>query len=374
MNTTTQKPKQETAAPVSQGEVMVAQGGVPMKLAEEVAARTEQFKASLPAHIPAERFARVLLTAASNNPALVKADRRTFFSSAMKAATDGLLPDGREGALLIYKTKSKEGGQDKWVDAVQWIPMVAGIRKKIRNSGEIADLYAEVVYAADEFDYRLGLDRDLTHKPAFKMAMKDRGAIVAAYSVAKFKDGSMSFDVMSADEIWDVWRKASKQKDKDGNPTGMWRDYLSEAFKKTVVKRHAKQLPMSTDLDDVLRRDDDLYDFEGRGDAARGPKDVTPKRPRLKDFREEPATNEDDTKPEPEAVAQKKQEHVDRETGEVTEDQQQEDDYSAADAYREGSEARVGGKARKVPSNLTAFPNLAEAWTEGFDAGQEEEA
>jgi hypothetical protein len=38
--------------------------------------------------------------------------------------------------------------------------------------------------------------------------------------------------------------------------------------RRTVVKLHAKSLPMSTDLDTVLRRDDELYDFKAA--AERG--------------------------------------------------------------------------------------------------------
>ena len=87
---------------------VVASQAHPLKLAEEIDARTDQFKGSLPAHIPVERFKKVLLVAVNMNPALVGADRRSFFNSALKAANDGLLPDGREGALVIYNTKGKD--------------------------------------------------------------------------------------------------------------------------------------------------------------------------------------------------------------------------------------------------------------------------
>jgi recombination protein RecT len=152
-----------TKQPVAQQQVAVAHAAAdtPMKLSEELESRTAQFAGSLPAHIPVERFKKVIIAAVNSTPALLKADRRTFFNSAMKAANDGLLPDGREGALVIYKTKTKEivngKEQERWIDAVQWMPMIAGIRKKVRNSGEIATWDAHVVYAKDEFDYELGL-------------------------------------------------------------------------------------------------------------------------------------------------------------------------------------------------------------------------
>ncbi|TGQ26791.1 recombinase RecT, partial [Mesorhizobium sp. M4B.F.Ca.ET.214.01.1.1] len=61
----------------------------------------DQFKAALPAHIPVERFARVVMTAIQNKPELLSAPRKDLFNAAMKAAQDGLLPDGREGALVL---------------------------------------------------------------------------------------------------------------------------------------------------------------------------------------------------------------------------------------------------------------------------------
>ena len=77
----------------------------------------------------------------------------------MKAAQDALLPDGREGALVIYRTKLRTNdGQERWVDAVQWMPMVWGLMKKARNSGEIASITAHVVYRHDHFKLRLGDD------------------------------------------------------------------------------------------------------------------------------------------------------------------------------------------------------------------------
>lgn len=80
--------------------------------------REAQFKAALPAHIPVERFMRVILTAIQNNPALLQVSRKSLFNAAVKAAQDGLLPDSREGAIVPYK------------DEAQWLPMIAGLRKK----------------------------------------------------------------------------------------------------------------------------------------------------------------------------------------------------------------------------------------------------
>ena len=203
------------------------------------------FQASLPAHIPVERFMRVIMTAVQLNPALGNADRASLWTSAMKAATDGLLPDGRDGALVIYKTKAlekDERGRDLYIEKVQWMPMIAGIRKKVRNSGEIVTWDAQVVHAKDDFQYELGDDPFIKHKPFMD---GDPGPVVGAYSVATLKGGEKSREVMTKAQL-DKVRASSKSKDR-----GPWVDWYEEMCRKTVARRHSKVLPMSTDLDDV---------------------------------------------------------------------------------------------------------------------------
>lgn len=215
-------------------------------LNDQIANREEQFKAALPAHIPVERFKRVLLTAVQNNPGLMRLDRQSFFNSAMRAAQDGLLPDGREGAIVEFSGKA------------QWMPMIGGLRKKVRNSGEIATWEAHVVYENDEFLYELGDEPILRHKPT----MGEPGKPIAAYSIAVLKSGEKSREVMTFAQIEKV-RAVSRAKN-----NGPWVQWWGEMARKTVARRHSKVLPMSTDLDDLMRRDDDLYDFKGAQEEA----------------------------------------------------------------------------------------------------------
>jgi recombination protein RecT len=315
---------------------------------------TEQFRAALPAHIPVERFKRVLLTAVQNSPPLATADRRTFFNSAMKAAQDGLLPDGREAALVIYKTKVKLQGKEVWIDAVQYMPMIAGLRKKVRNSGEIATWDAKVVYEKDEFDFAEGLDPYLKHKPFID---GDPGRVRAAYSVARLKSGETTFEVMSVHQIERI-RALSKSKD---GPA--WREHYGEMCRKTVARRHSKVLPMSTDLDDLIRRDDDLYDMEGASDKAQVPAD---RRPQLSDFS---ALPENDIHTEdPKAAAAKDAEReatgasastVDEETGEVTE-------VGVPEAMELGRQRRRDNLPRRPVDGLTEAE--ASAFLQGWDS------
>ncbi len=226
------------------------------KMREELHDMSGQFEAALPAHIPVERFMRIVMTSAQQNPELLECDRRSFWNAAMKAAQDGLLPDGREGAMVVRVDRKNR------TKAVSWQPMVAGIRKKARNSGEISDWNAYVVRANDFFQFQLGDNPQINH--SFDIT-KERGAIVAAYSVARLKDGTMSREVMPISEIHrirDQYSESWKAYKAGYIKTTPWLTAEDEMCRKTVARRHSKVLPMSTDLDDLIRRDDELYQFE----------------------------------------------------------------------------------------------------------------
>lgn len=225
--------------------------------------REAQFKAGLPAHIPVERFKRVVLTAVQRNPALLKASQVSLYNASMQAAQDGLLPDGREGALVIYKTKQRDGG---WVEAVQWMPMISGILKKVRNSGDLASIVARVVYAGDKF--RNWIDDSGEHIEYEASDDADTSMIRCVFAMAKLKDGSIEVEVLRPSDIEKI-RNVSRSKDR-----GPWVDWWDEMAKKSALRRLSKRLPISTDLDDLIRRDDALYDMDGSGDKAVKPAGV----------------------------------------------------------------------------------------------------
>lgn len=203
----------------------------------QLTAMTPQFAAALPKHVSPERFVRVMMTAIQTTPALLNADRRTLFAAATKAAQMGLLPDGREGAIVTFK------------DQAQWMPMVAGIMKLVRNSGEISTWSVQAVYENDNFDFCLGDEEHITHKPA----LSNRGKLIAVYSIVSMKDGEKSREVMSVEDVNGI-----RARSRSGN-SGPWVTDFSEMAKKTVVRRHAKRLPLSTDIDGAIRDDDEMF-------------------------------------------------------------------------------------------------------------------
>lgn len=203
-----------------------------------------EFSAALPPQIPVEKFIRTTLTAVQMNPELLGADRRSLLGACMKAAQDGLMLDGREAAPVIFRTK--EGPK------VQYMPMVGGILKKIRNSGELASISAQVVYDKDHFEYELGDNEQITHKPFLGA---DRGQPIACYAIAKTKDGAIYREVMSVAEVEKV-RNSSR-----ASQSGPWVQWWDEMAKKTVIRRIAKRLPSSADVDSLFESDNEASGF-----------------------------------------------------------------------------------------------------------------
>lgn len=210
-----------------------------------------QIAAVLPAHIPVDRFKRVVMTAVNQTPDLMKADRRSLFNACVKCAADGLVPDGREAALVTF------GGN------AQYMPMVFGIIKKLRQSGEIASISARIVYENEikEGRFRFVIEdgeEKLHHEP---LLTGERGKPAVVYATAKFKDGTVQNEPMTVADVEKV-RQASRAK--NGGPWSQWWD---EMARKTAIRRLSKYLPLSAE-DRRLIDDDDQTEFDAMKVAA----------------------------------------------------------------------------------------------------------
>jgi len=207
----------------------------------------EQIKKALPPHINVDKFIRVAVTAASNNPKLVE-HKSSFYKACMQAAADGLVPDNKEAAMVIFG------------DSVAYMPMIAGILKKVRNSGELASITAQIVHKNDKFKYWIDGDGEhIEHEP---LMFLDRGDKIGVYALAKTKDDAVYIEVLTSEQVAAI-KNVSRQKN------GPWSGAFSdEMWKKSAIRRLSKRLPMSTDLEQVIQRDDEMYDLDKQPEQA----------------------------------------------------------------------------------------------------------
>jgi recombination protein RecT len=317
---------------------------------------------SLPPHIRPQRFAAVVIASVNKNPKLLRCKKQSFFNACMLAANDGLLPDGRQGAIVPY---GEDEDGNKGAGDCSWLPMVFGIRQKVLNSGLVAEWDVEVVHEGDEFDFSKGDDPYIRHKPAMRGGRTRK--ITHAYSIASFKDGSKSREVMTIEEVEDVRKKSSTAR------KGPWSEpvFYPEMVRKTVAKLHAKRLPQSSDLDILLRREDEAF-LSGQRERALGREDVKPPpsvAAVLDTFADEPQPEEKGAVPD-KPVAQGAGGEQEREAAAASSPAAAVDPIEKA--YHAGQEAKAAGHARKaMPPELRVEARQAEAqaWQRGYDEG-----
>lgn len=210
----------------------------------------QMIKEVLPAHMPVEKFIRAAVIAATHNPDILSKDKQSLFTSLQRCAVDGLVPDNKEAALIPFGNK------------VQYLPMVDGVLKRARQSGEIATITARAVYTNDTFDYWVDEDGEhLQHRPVFS----DRGDLSIVYAMAKLKSGELIVEIMTMDDVNKV-RNASRS----GN-SGPWKDWFERMALKSVTHRLSRRLPNSSEIMEMLDAGNFIYDLKGE-------RDVTPRR------------------------------------------------------------------------------------------------
>jgi len=213
----------------------------------------------LPAHITKERMAKLAFGMMRTNAKLAQAARRnpaSFVNAVMQASKIGLEP-GVDAHLVPYENK-KQGTVE-----VQMIPDYRGLLKLARNSGEVSSVSVQIVYEHDAFDLSLGLDEKLVHKPRLD---GPRGDPILVYGVARFKDGSHHVEWMSRADVEKIRDGSSgyKTAQRYNRADTPWIENWDEMWRKTLVRRIAKYLPRSIEIQNAEK----LIDAADKGAPA----------------------------------------------------------------------------------------------------------
>lgn len=129
------------------------------------------------------------------------------------------------------------------------MPSYIGLCKLIIDAGAVRNIYAHIVHEGDVFEPVFGTSPALIHKPKFGKR------VTHVYAVAVLLDGSMQFEVMTADDINEIRERSDGYKSyKDGKAKScIWVSDYGEMAKKTVIKRLTKYLP-KTDKWEVVAK------------------------------------------------------------------------------------------------------------------------
>jgi recombination protein RecT len=153
----------------------------------------------------------------------------------MQAAQLGVEPNTPLGQAYLIPYANKKMG----IVECQFQLGYKGMLDLAYRSGEISVMAAHVVYENDQFDYALGLDDKLSHKPA----RSNRGVAIFVYAFYKGKSGSYGYEVMSIEDI----KQHAKQYSKSYSD-GPWVTNFEEMAKKTVIKKVLKYAPLRSDF------------------------------------------------------------------------------------------------------------------------------
>lgn len=185
-------------------------------------AAIDQIARALPDGVSLSKFDQAFAVAMVKEPALEKADRTTLFLALVDAARRGLIPDGKQGAIVAFGGKA------------QFLPMIGGVRDTLAEYGwllKTGTVYEKDVFSIDEAEARLKHERALGD---------DRGEIIGFYALATHRDGRQRMATyMSASDV-------NELRDKMGvanNPA--WKKWYPQMGEKTVGHRVANDVPLA---------------------------------------------------------------------------------------------------------------------------------
>jgi recombination protein RecT len=211
-----------------------------MNIAEWLQSKQASFAMILPRHMTAERFMKITLSAVISNPALGKADPISMMDAVRKCAQYGLEPDGRHAALVPFRNggKSRDG---KDVFDVVFMPMVHGLIKLVKQTGEVSVIAAREVYANDLFEYQYDFETSYKHVPS----EGDRGDLRGVYAYYVLKDGGRDFVYMSVADAKAWGKRYAKSFEKADS---LWQTDIRSAALKTVMRKLLHFAPLSCEI------------------------------------------------------------------------------------------------------------------------------
>lgn len=222
-------------------------------------AMQQQLMTLLPKNVPVDRFTEVATMAIRKNPDILNADRQSLYDSCLTLARRGLLPDGKESALIVFNTNVGTRQQPKWIKQVQSMPMVEGIIKEMAKAGVKA--YAMSVHANDTID--IWADDDGQHVKFKPVVFGDRGERVGAFAAAKDALGHTYVEAMNMEELEKIALRSKQARENNGQKVrgGTWATDPERMEQKSALHRLRKRIPI---LDDAAAQV--LKDFEDESD------------------------------------------------------------------------------------------------------------
>ena len=170
-------------------------------------------------------------------PVLQVCTRDSIANALLDMAVQGLNPAKKQGYFIAYGKQLVF--QRSYFGTMAVTKRVAGAK----------DIFAEVVYKGDEFEYQIRNGNKVITKHIQKIENVDPNNIVAAYCTLIFDEDRQFTDVMTWQEIQKAWSKSKMNPEKEGSTH---KEFAQEMARKTVINRACKRYLNSSDDGSLL--------------------------------------------------------------------------------------------------------------------------
>lgn len=232
------------------------------------------------------------------HPVLQSCSQASIANALLDMAVQGLNPGKKQCYFIAYGQK------------LLCLRSYFGAMAVAERVARATDIWAEVVYAGDIFEYEIGHNRKNVTKHTQKLENVGK-PIIAAYCVVEFGNGKPSCtEIMTIEQIQKAWAKSRMN---PAAPASVHATFPEEMCKRTVINRACKKLINSSSdsslfLEHFNRSDEEQAEGEVADEIeenANGPiLDIAPEEPETETVKPE---EQDDPAPTPKPVREKQQ-------------------------------------------------------------------
>ncbi|RIJ63112.1 recombinase RecT [Rummeliibacillus sp. POC4] len=168
----------------------------------------------------------------SGRPALEACTKDSIANALLDMTVQGLSPAKTQCYFVVYGSK------------LQLSRSYFGTQTVLKRLSNVKDIWANVIYQDDEFDYENyhGRERLISHKTKFENRDKD---ILGAYAIVQTTDDEEILTVMTKKEIEASWSQSKTSQ-------AVHKKFPQEMAKRTVINRAAKAFINTSDDSDLL--------------------------------------------------------------------------------------------------------------------------
>jgi len=187
-------------------------------------------------------------------PALQVCTRESVYNALLSMVVQGLNPDKKQCYFIVYGKKLI--CQRSYFGSIHVAKMV---------DPDIVDVYAQTVYADDEFEYEIRHGKEVVTKHVQKLQNINPDKIIGAYATIVYKDGRELSTVMTFDEIKQAWKQSpTKPIDDKGNiKAGSTHEkFTADMCEKTAINKACKYVINASSDKSIISKYAQMMDAE----------------------------------------------------------------------------------------------------------------